>query len=159
MDTPTPEIQELAVKIRETMSRAFSKVSDPISEDELTAQIHNLLINERRGMILKLLGIDTSWGRLEMDRNGGSFKKFMEQRAAPLIDKYLETELIPILESQLQLKQYLPTDQMRAEARRQFQRTFQYRLSQQIETLAQKAAQDYAQNMVRELQQALANGT
>lgn len=156
MDTPTPEIQELASKMRETMSRAFSKISDPISEDELAKQIQNLLINERRGMILKLLGIGTSWGRIEMDRNGGSFKKFMEQRAAPLIDKYLETELIPILESQLQLKQYLPTDKMRAEARRQFQYSFQCCLNRQIELLAQKAAQDYAQNMIRELQQALA---
>lgn len=159
MDTPTPEIQELATKMRGTISRVLSQLSDPIDEDALAEQIKNLLVTERRGMILKLLGINTRFGEVEIDRQGGMFKSFMEQRATPLVEKYLVENILPLLENQLELNKFVPTKTMQQQAIRDFKRIFEWKFQQHIKDLAEKAAKEHAETVFIQLKTALGHGT
>lgn len=158
-DIPDTEIEELAAKMRGTVSRVLSQLSDPIDEDALAEQIKNLLVTERRGMILKLLGVSARFGEVEIDRQGGMFKSFMEQRATPLVEKYLVENILPLLENQLELNKFVPTRTMQQQAIQDFKRIFKWRFEQHIKTLAEKAAEEHAKTVFTQLKTALGHGT
>ena len=117
MALPTPALSETIVaqltKKREALHQqffdAFEKANVKLDPESLTREIIAQLNEERREIVLKLLGFDDSWGKLEVDRCNGRDResivgKYLHRQAQAAVQAWMDKHLLVALEKHIKGK-------------------------------------------------------
>lgn len=117
MALPTPALSETIVaqltKKREALHQqffdAFEKANVKLDPESLTREIIAQLNEERREIVLKLLGFDDSWGKLEVDRCNGRDResivgKYLHRQAQAAVQAWMDKHLLVALEEHIKGK-------------------------------------------------------
>lgn len=117
MALPTPALSETIVaqltKKREALHQqffdAFEKANVKLDPESLTREIIAQLNEERREIVLKLLGFDDSWGKLEVDHCNGRDResivgKYLHGQARVAVQTWMDKHLLVALEKHIKGK-------------------------------------------------------
>lgn len=117
MALPTPALSETIVaqltKKREALHQqffdAFEKANVKLDTESLTREIIAQLNEERREIVVKLLGFNDSWGKLEVDHcNGRDHEsivgKYLHRQAQAAVQEWMDKHLLVALEKHIKGK-------------------------------------------------------
>ena len=117
MALPTPALSETIVaqltKKREVLHQqffdAFEKANVKLDLESLTKETIAQLNKERREIVVKLLGFDDSWGKLEVDHCNGRDResivgKYLRGQARVAVQAWMDKHLLVALEAHIKGK-------------------------------------------------------
>ena len=117
MALSTPALSETIVaqltKKREALHQqffdAFEKANVKLDPESLTREIIAQLNEERREIVLKLLGFNDSWGKLEVDHCNGRDResivgKYLSGKARVAVQAWMDNHLLVALEKHIKGK-------------------------------------------------------
>lgn len=161
-----PSLQNRLLEARESMHKrflaAFEKANEAFTPDSLATEISAMLTKERREIVLKLLGFDNSWGRLEVDHCNGRDKdsiigRYLRDQAKPIVTAWMEKEIRPIFEAKA--RERLADAQVRRAVERDFVERFSYHLRANIEREAERLAKEHAAAFSAQVSQTMSMAT
>lgn len=148
--TPPP-LQDRLLEARESMHErffaAFEKANEAFTPNSLATEISTMLTRERREIVLKLLGFDHRWGKLEIDHCNGRDEdsivgRYLRGQAEPIVAAWMEKEIRPIFEAKA--RERLANAEVRKAVEREFAERFTYILQENIRREAERLAKEHA---------------
>ena len=126
---------------------AFERANEAFTPDSLATEISTMLTRERREIVLKLLGFDDRWGKLEVDRCNGRDResiigRYLRGQAEPIVTAWMEKEIRPIFEAKA--RERLANDAVRKAIEKDFVERFTYCLQESISREAERLAEEHA---------------
>lgn len=161
-----PPLQERLLEARESMHErffaAFERANEAFTPDSLATEISTMLTRERREIVLKLLGFDTRWGKLEVDHCNGRDKdsivgRYLRGQAEPIVAAWMEKELRPIFEAKA--RERLANAEVRKAVERDFVERFTYCLRENISREAERLAKEHAAAFSAQVAQTMSMAT
>lgn len=152
MDNQLKErIKKLRTKVRTNLLRKVGEMDKLFDPAQTYAEVTKALIDERRSIVLQLLGIH--WNdyenRAEVRNTRNGVAAFMEQHCKAAVDQWMRDEIFPLI--QARGKDSLLQQNMKAgllqHFDREFRRKLEYHCSEVADRLAQEAAAAFAQDM------------
>ncbi len=156
MALPTPALSETLVaqltKKREALHQqffdAFEKANVKFDSESLTREIIAQLNEERREIVLKLLGFnDNSWGELEVDHCNGRDResivgKYLHGQARAAVQAWMDKHLLVAFEAHIKGKFSDP--KVISASVKTFDRYFTNALNDRLRSYAEDAAAEIA---------------
>ena len=146
-----PPLQDRLLEARESMHErffaAFERANEAFTPDSLAIEISTMLTRERREIVLKLLGFDHRWGKLEVDHCNGRDKesivgRYLRGQAEPIVTAWMEKEIRPIFEAKA--RERLANAEVRKAVEKEFVERFAYYLRESISREAERLAKEHA---------------
>jgi hypothetical protein len=162
---PVP-LQDRLLEARESMHErffaAFEKANEAFTPSSLATEISAMLTKERREIVLKLLGFENSWGKLEIDRCNGRDKesivgRYLRDQAEPIVTAWMEKEIRPIFEAKA--RERLANNAVRKAVERDFVERFSYHLRANINREAERLAKEHAAAFSAQVSQTMSMAT
>lgn len=147
---PVP-LQDRLLEARESMHErffaAFERANEAFTPDSLATEISTMLTRERREIVLKLLGFNDHWGKLEVDRCNGRDKesivgRYLRDQAEPIVAAWMEKEIRPIFEAKA--RERLANAGVRKAVEKYFVERFTNYLRESISREAERLAKEHA---------------
>lgn len=139
-------------KLRSARSKMEHRFAAVIGEEDksfnpeaLLASIRDQLIDERRKMVLKLLGFRTNWGELELDtssRGQGNLRNFVEDAVAKATQRWADENPTFFEET---VQDALKNPKLKTALRKRFTEQFEWRMQQAVEEAASRLAKEEAE--------------
>lgn len=166
MALPTPALSETIVaqltKKRETLHQqffdAFEKANVKLDPESLTKEIIAQLNEERREIVVKLLGFNDSWGKLEVDRCNGRDResivgKYLHGQARAAVQTWMDNHLLVALEKHIKGKFSDP--KVISASVKAFDGYFKRALEDRLRSLAAVAAADIAADFAAKVKESM----
>ncbi len=166
MALSTPALSETIVaqltKKREALHQqffdAFEKANVKLDPESLTREIIAQLNEERREIVLKLLGFDDSWGKLEVDRCNGRDResivgKYLHGQARAAVQAWMDNHLLVALEKHIKGKFSDP--KVISASVKAFDEYFKYALNDRLRSYAEDAAADIAADFAAKVKESM----
>lgn len=136
--------------VHERFFEALNAAGDAFSPEELSNHINAMLTKERREIILKLIGFDSRYGGLEVDRTNRRDETsivgmYLRKEAKPIIQKWLEDEIKPVLEAKARAK--LADAKVKTAIEKTFSSYFEDYLRQYVREAALELAKKHANDV------------
>jgi len=133
--------------MHERFFAAFERANEAFTPDSLATEISTMLTRECREIVLKLLGFDDRWGKLEVDHCNGRDKdsivgRYLRGQAEPIVTAWMEKEIRPIFEAKA--RERLADDKVRKAIEKDFVDRFAYCLRENISKEAERLAKQHA---------------
>lgn len=147
---PVP-LQDRLLEARESMHErfldAFEKANEAFTPDSLATEISTMLTRERREIVLKLLGFDDRWGKLEVDHcngrdNDSIIGRYLRNQAESAVTAWMEEEIRPIFEAKA--RERLANAEVRKAVEKEFVDRFAHCLRENISREAERLAKEHA---------------
>lgn len=154
MALPTTFTQELKDRIvaqrkamQERFFTSFANAKVTMDPEGITKEIIAQLNKERREIVVKMLGFNDSWGKLEVDNCNGRNEKsivgvYLRTHAEAAVNEWMKAHMKGALEEHVRGK--FSDAKLLAAAKKHFDEQFEWQLRKAIESAAAKAAQDVA---------------
>ena len=138
-------IKKTREKVRTNLLRELGKMDKLFDPAQVHAEVTKALIDERRSIVLQLLGIrwDEHEKRAEVrpnQRNGVA--AYMEKHCADAVAKWMADEILPLLEARG--RDSLLQENLKVAVLNHFEREFRRRLELHSEHVADRLAQEAA---------------
>ena len=166
MALPTPALSETIVaqltKKREALHQqffeAFEKANVKLDSESLTREIIAQLNEERREIVLKLLGFDDSWGKLEVDRCNGRDResivgKYLHGQARAAVQAWMDKHLLVALEKHIKGK--FSDLKVISASVKAFDEYFTYALNERLRSHAADAAAEIADDFTAKVKESM----
>lgn len=146
-----PSLQDRLLEARESMHgrffAAFEKANEAFTPSSLATEISAMLTKERREIVLKLLGFNDHWGKIEVDHCNGRDKdsiigRYLREEAKSAVTAWMEKEIRPILEAKA--RERLASAEVRRAVEKGFVDRFTYYLRENIDREAERLAKEHA---------------
>lgn len=170
MALSTPALSETIVaqltKKREALHQqffdAFEKANVKLDPESLTREIIAQLNEERREIVLKLLGFNDSWGKLEVDRCNGRDResivgKYLYGQARAAVQAWMDNHLLVALEKHIKGKFSDP--KVISASVKAFDEYFKYALNDRLRSYAEDAAADIAADFAAKVKESMSLST
>ena len=133
--------------MHERFFAAFEKANEAFTPDSLATEISTMLTKERREIVLKLLGFDGRFGKLEVDHCNGRDResivgRYLRGQAEPIVTAWMEKEIRPIFEAKA--RERLANAEVRKAVEKDFVERFTYCLRENISREAERLAKEHA---------------
>lgn len=148
------DFTDTLLKAREGMhakfAEAISEAGENFNGENLAAQIAKMLTEERREIVLRIMGLTESWGRLELVTKGsqhgrGLVGEFIDEHAKQAAQSWMDGELRPLFEEAS--KKALSSKAVRKAIMDDYARAYEYEYRERARMLAKKAAQEHAKEL------------
>lgn len=156
MDELIAKLHKARAGVHDRFATAFAEMDASLDSEKMSRDISAMLITERRQLAYTLLGIDTSWGRLELKQSSNNntmpLAGHMRDMALKAVGDffqanpdYFATELTKVID----------TPPMKKAMRDEYRRVYEYQFRQHINKLAERAAAADAEKTHKEIMAAL----
>jgi hypothetical protein len=158
-----PAIKERLLSAREKMHKEFLKAFDEaqvkFDPESLATEITEMLLKERREIVLKLIGFTDRWDELEVDHGNGRDResligKYIHTIAADAVQKWLDEHLKGAFEAHVRGR--FSDAKVKAAAIKEFDNVFNRELSYAIREIAQNLATQTAEEFSKTVKSTLA---
>lgn len=166
MALSTPVLSETIVaqltKKREALHQrffdAFEQANVKLDPESLTREIIAQLNEERREIVLKLLGFNDSWGKLEVDQCNGRDRvsivgKYLHGQARAAVQAWMDKHLLVALEAHIKGKFSDP--KAISASVKTFDKYFTYALNDRLRSYAEDAAAEIAAEFATEIKKSM----
>ena len=142
---PRQSFKQKLIAIRDRMEEQFasaiSRHDRTFDADGLVQEISNTLIRERREMVLKVMGFDTAFGRLELrdGRTRGALQNFVEEKVNEGVQRWAEENPDFFEEA---VREALKKKSIRTSIQKRFTEVFEWRMREHAEELARKMVEE-----------------
>jgi hypothetical protein len=156
------DIDESISSIRTEMHRrftvAFDQAGAKFDPESMVKDITAMLMQERREIVLKLIGFRDSCGRMEVDthRERGSqniVKDYINEFALKAVNDWLDKEFLGALTAKA--KERMASPAVKKAMEQEFIRVFEYRMSdllrKQAEELADQTVRDFSDQIMAKM--------
>lgn len=160
------DLQDRLLEARDSMRKrffaAFERANEAFTPDTLAVEISAMLTKERREIVLKLLGFNDNWGKLEVDRCNGRDKdsiigKYLRSQAEPIVTKWMRDEIRPIFEATARKR--LANAEVRKAIEKDFIQRFSYLMDRCITQEAEHLAREHAAAFSAQVAQTMSMAT
>ena len=166
MALPTPALSETIVaqltKKREALHQqffdAFEKANVKLDPESLTKEIIAQLNKERREIVVKLLGFDDRWGKLEVDHCNSRDResivgKYLREQAQVAVQTWMDEHLLVALEKHIKGKFSDP--KLISASVKAFDEYFTHALSDCLRSHASNAAANIAADFAAKVKESM----
>ena len=147
-----PSVIEIAEKLRKQYIEKAAEVADSTDPEAVVKSVIDDLEMRKREVAMKLLGIDTSWGRHEV-RQASVFQKYLDDKAHDYITAWLGDAIKTTLEDP-NLKGKFMND-CRAAVRKQFKESVDWRIKRAVEVAVDNMKRDILNKVANEFREEL----
>ena len=145
-------------KMHEEFLKAFNEAEVKFDPESLVTEITSMLLEERREIVLKLIGFTNRWGPLEVDYNNARNRdsivgKYIHTVAADAVQKWMDDHLKGAFEAHVRGK--FSDAKVKAAVIKEFDNIFQRTLHDAIRNLAKDMAQQVAEEFSKTVKSTL----
>lgn len=148
----TARILNLRNELVEKFFEAFGDAGIKFDAESIQREIISDLTKERRALVLKMLGFDDRWGKLEVDHcnNRASVaSEFVKANVGPAVQKWADECLRPAIEARGRDK--LNNTAVMKAIMREFDREFMDSAHEQMRYLASEAGKEFADTLAAQI--------
>jgi translation initiation factor 2 alpha subunit (eIF-2alpha) len=148
IELPAFSEQELTDMVKLAKSRlheAFSKITERMDPDSLAREAIENIKSERRSIVIKLLGLDDRWGRIEVDHCNNQkteFSTLVENACRQPLNDWFTNEVLP------ELKNYLGTPEVKKAVMDDFKSRYNYALRDAVQREVENLAKEHASALI-----------
>jgi hypothetical protein len=146
-------------KMHEEFLKAFDEAQVKFDSESLATEITEMLLKERREIVLKLIGFTDRWDELEIDHSNGRDRdsivgKYIHTIATDAVQKWMDDHLKGAFEAHVRGK--FSDAKVKAAAIKEFDNIFQHALHNAIRDLAENMAEQVAEEFSKTVKSTLA---
>lgn len=149
--TPDKLVSQMRNNIRSKFAEAFAEQDSIMDSNQLRRDLTKELINERRTILMRMLGLTEKYGHLEIDQHGGNkvFSDRITKEVAAVLDEWIVGSLR--IDCKKHLDELFNNAKTRKTYTQRYMEQLRWKTERALENLAVKDAEILAARLVAEL--------